>query len=450
VLLLALAAAPVHAATYYVRQTVGDDARDGLSAASAWRTIARLSTVMRGGDTVYVGPGLYREQVTVGGDGTSGARVVFIGDKTGEHTGDPPGAVMITGADPVDPSVFTPAGPAGVYRAALAQHVLGVVEMDGAQRRYQRARDTKEHLVEKLSEAEVVARVPGSHFYDEDGKTLLLHTSDGGEPGAHEIELIHRGAGIGMFGKRFVTIVGFTFRHLGDAGINFFKGSSDGIAIDNVAWGSRQGIRVYGATNILVYGNTLFRNDNSGVYFAAQSTGGAALGNIAYENVKGIRWSSQSNAAIALDNVVFENREAGIALEDIDGALFRRNHLLQNPQAQLMLIRSVYDAEDDCFEGPARLIADFVFLDHYTTLDAYQRGKRQDLHARGDGCGPPPVKVDVRRLHAETLGYAARARALLAAGSADPAAGGPAAALPRAEGSGTSGVRAWWRTLWGR
>lgn len=32
-----------------------------------------------------------------------------------------------------------------------------------------------------------------------------------------------------MSGKQYVTIIGFTFRHLGDAGIDFFKGSGHGI-----------------------------------------------------------------------------------------------------------------------------------------------------------------------------------------------------------------------------
>ena len=437
VLVLATSVARAGATTYYVRQTVGDDAHDGRSAATAWRTLTRLSTILKAGDTVYVGPGLYREQVTVGADGTSAARVVFFADSSGEHTGDPPGTVMITGADPVDTSLFVPVGPPGVYRATLPQHVLGVVEMDGSQRRYRRARDTMEHLVDKLSEADVVTRLRGSHVYDEEHHELLLHTSDDREPRAHEIELMHRGAGIGMFGKHFVTIIGFTFRHFGDAGINFFKGSGDGIALDNVSYGGRQGIRVYDATNILVAGNTLFRNDNSGVYFAAQSTGGVTSGNVAYENQKGVRWSSQSNYGMALDDVVFDNAEAGIAVEDVVGTVLRRNRLVQNPKAQLMLIRSVYDGDADCFEGPTQAVADFVFQERYAALADLQRAKGLDLRARAGGCGALPAKLDVHKLHAETLGYAERARALLA---------GAPAARPTAAPEGPG----WWRGLFGR
>ncbi|HEY2389075.1 MAG TPA: right-handed parallel beta-helix repeat-containing protein [Candidatus Binatia bacterium] len=437
-LLLAATVVRAGATTYYVRQTVGDDAHDGRSAATAWCTLARLSTILKAGDTVYVGPGLYREQVTVGADGTSGARIVFAADASGEHTGDPPGTVMITGADPVDTGLFVPVGPPGVYRATLPQHVLGVVEMDGSQRRYRRARDTLEHLVDKLDETEVVTRLRGSHLYDEEHHELLLHTSDDREPRAHEIELMHRGTGIGMFGKHFVTIVGFTFRHFGDAGINFFKGSGDGIALDNVSYGGRQGIRVYDATNILIAGNTLFRNDNSGVYFAAQSTGGVTSGNVAYENQKGVRWSSQSSYGMALDDVVFDNAEAGIAMEDVVGTVLRRNRLVQNPKAQLMLIRSVYDGDADCFEGPTQATADFVFQEHYATLADVQRAKGLDLRARAGGCGALPTKIDVHKLHAETVAYAERARALLAGG------------VPAVRSTAAPAGSTWWGALFGR
>src|SRR5205085_11554694 len=131
----------------------------------------------------------------------------------------------------------------------------------------------------------------------------LLHTSDGTPPARHELELIRRADGFYLLGRHFVTIAGFTFRSMQDAGISFFKGSGDDIAVGNTAWGSRQGIRVYGATNILLQGNTLFRNENSGAYFAASSTSGVTIGNVCYENLKGLRWSSQSSDALVLDNL---------------------------------------------------------------------------------------------------------------------------------------------------
>ena len=119
--------------------------------------------------------------------------------------------------------------------------VLGVVEMDGPQHRYKRAVDTKEHLKDKLSELEVVTKLPSTCFYDEETGVLYLHTSDGNAPTTHEIELIRRGNGIAMVGRHYVTVIGFTFRHVGDAGINFFKGSGEGIAIGNTSTAAGRG-----------------------------------------------------------------------------------------------------------------------------------------------------------------------------------------------------------------
>ena len=401
--------------TYYVRQTVGDDAHDGTSPERAWLHLSKLSTAMHAGDTAYVGPGLYREQIDVTNDGTPAGRIVFVADTTGQHTGDPPGVVMVAGSDPVDPGVFTPHSAAGIYTAPFADRVWGAVEIDGPQHRY---KDVQQEHDPKTVPLDVVAKTPSTYFYDEAAKRLYLHTSDGRPPASHELELIRRGNGILITGKHHVTVMGFTFRNMQDAGISFFKGSGDGIAVNNTSWGSRQGIRVYGATNVLVSGNTLFRNENSGVYFAAESANGVALGNTAYENVKGLRWSSNSVSALALDNVAFDNTEAGIALENADRAILRANRLVNNAKYQLFVIQTTYSSESNCFatSEPTQLVAEFFPYfapDHHGTLAEYQRARHADLHSREGGCAPLPAKVDVRRLQADAAGYTARARALL-------------------------------------
>ena len=405
--------------TFYVRQTVGDDSNDGLSPQTAWRHISKLSRAMAAGDTAIVGPGLYRDAITVENEGTPENRLTFIADSAGRHTGDPPGVVMVTGADPVDESIFQPHSTPGVFVADVAQYhpVGGVVEMDGEQYRYQRARSTKEHLRENLSELQVVSRLPSSYFYDKEARTLYIHTSDGQPPETHEIELLRRGNGISMYGKHFITVVGFTFRHMGDAGINFFRGSGDGIAIGNTSYGSRQGIRVYDATNVCVYANTLFRNENCGVYFAKGSVNGRAIGNTLYENIKGVRWSSASVNGQALGNTAFDNHEAGISIEEVDGVLLAGNSVINNKESQLLVIRSEYDSEGNCFEngGPDQLTAYLPYAHKFKTLGEYQRAAHRDLSSREGDCGPPPKKLDVHKLHAATTAYTDWARKQLAA-----------------------------------
>ncbi len=400
---------------FYVRQTVGNDANDGMSPENAWRSISRLSKEMTAGDTVYIGPGLYREGIWLHNSGTVNNKITFIADTTGKHTGDPPGVVMVTGSEPVDEGIFKPHSASGVYMAKFPDYkVWGVVEMDGPQYRYKNATNTALYIRENMPATDVVAKLSYSYFYDEEAKVLFIHTSDGKHPSEHEIELIRRGNGIFMREKHYVTIIGFTFRHMGDAGINFFKGSSYGVAINNNSYGSRQGIRVYNATNIVVYDNTLFRNENSGIYFAAESTNGLAIGNTAYENIKGVRWSSQSVGGIGIDNTLFDNHEAGISIEKSDDTFIRRNKILNN-KSQLMVYSSDYDSDDNCIENNSseQLIAEFLFDKEYKTLDEYQQVQQQDIQSREGSCGRVPEKLDVIKLHTDTMSYTERAVKIL-------------------------------------
>src|SRR5882724_7778548 len=431
------------ATTYYVRQTVGDDSHDGTSPETAWQHIRKLSAAMQAGDIAYVGPGLYRDQIIVLNDGAPDKRITFIADTTGQRTGDPPGIVMITGADPLDVSTLVPEGAPGVYKTPFSQSVLGLVEMDGDQSRYWRVKSRNElPLPEGVSEVDLVKQRPSSLYYDADAKMLYLHTSDGKPPSTHEMEYVDRDNGIGVRQKHYVTVMGFTIRHFADGGIAFYS-ADDGIAINNTSYGSRQGIRVYGSVHIAAYGNTLFRNENCGIYSALRSTNGLIIGNTMYENVKGIRWSSQSANGTAVDNAVFENHEYGISVENADHTLLRRNTLVNNEKGQLGAVQSDYSSDDSCFASgaPDQQIADLTFVGHYQALADYQRSQRQDLGSREGGCGPLPAKVDVHKLHEESKGYTARARRILNGAEASEA---PKSAPPE------SAAGSWLKWLLGR
>jgi parallel beta-helix repeat protein len=399
---------------FYVRQTVGDDANDGLSPEEAWRSLSMLEDTLRAGDTAYVGPGLYREKVSVSNGGNAEARITFIADTTGEQTTDPPGVVMITGADPVDGEFFEAHSIPGLFVAPSPALVLGVVEMDGSQYRYAKARNGASPSVRTPPTLGDVARLPSSYFYDRETKEVYVRTSDGKPPASHEIEIIRRDYGIVAYGKPHVSVIGFTFRHMGVAGINFESGSDNGAAVDNTSYGSWQGVRVCGSAGVLIAGNTLFRNDNCGIYFLSAARNGFAVGNVAYENSNGIRWSSASAGGAALQNVVFANRQMGISIENADDIRLGLNVLVDNAISQLRAKESRYTSLGNCFEsrGVGQLIAKIDFHEEYETLAEYRRAQGQEPGSR-EACGPLPVKVDVQRLHAETSAYAERARKLL-------------------------------------
>lgn len=79
----------------------GNDSNTGLSWAQRKLTLNGVEdTPVEAGDTVYVGPGTYRELLTCDVDGTSGAGVItYVGDYDGTHTDGTGGVVRITGSD---------------------------------------------------------------------------------------------------------------------------------------------------------------------------------------------------------------------------------------------------------------------------------------------------------------------------------------------------------------
>lgn len=408
---------PKEGRIFYVRQTVGNDSNDGLSPQKAWQSLSKLEKTMLAGDTAYVGPGLYREMITVANSGTPETWINFIGDMTGEHTGDPPGIVLITGADSMDETAFVPQSTPGLYKADNFQdHSLRLVEMDGPQYRYKNAADTPEHLREGEPLLEVVARLESTYHYDRDTGGLYIHTSDGLPPSSHEIEVVRRNYGIVTYGNHHISVSGFTFRHMGIAGINFGKSSSNCVALNNTSYGSWQGIRVSDSSNVRVEGNTLFRNGNSGVYFLSKSRNGQAVRNIAYQNAKGVRWSSASEKGVALENVTFENHEGGISIENTNEISISNNIMVNNKISQLLVRKSSYTSQANCYEkGSAeQFIAKVDFYESYKTLAEYQQATNQDLSSREE-CGQLPQKIDVHELHRQTTAYAEHARKILAA-----------------------------------
>jgi hypothetical protein len=87
-------------ANYYVSRQNGNDGNAGTSAATAKATIGAGLGLMSAGDTLYIGPGIYRETFTDTDftAGTSGNETKIIGDPECQYlTSDKPGIVRVTG-----------------------------------------------------------------------------------------------------------------------------------------------------------------------------------------------------------------------------------------------------------------------------------------------------------------------------------------------------------------
>jgi len=78
----------------------GDDGWDGLAWVSRKLTLNGVEdTPVAATDVVYVGPGVYRELLTLDISGAAGQPITYIGDVTGEHTDGIGGIVRITGSN---------------------------------------------------------------------------------------------------------------------------------------------------------------------------------------------------------------------------------------------------------------------------------------------------------------------------------------------------------------
>lgn len=78
----------------------GSDANNGLSWATRKVTLNGCEdSPVAAGDIVYVGPGTYRETLTVDISGTAGNPITYIGDYTGANTDGVGGVVRISGSD---------------------------------------------------------------------------------------------------------------------------------------------------------------------------------------------------------------------------------------------------------------------------------------------------------------------------------------------------------------
>lgn len=85
--------------TYYVGPG-GNDGSAGTSWGARKLTLNGAENIpVAAGDTVYVGPGVYRETLTVDVSGESGSPITYIGDYSGQNTDGVGGEVRITGSN---------------------------------------------------------------------------------------------------------------------------------------------------------------------------------------------------------------------------------------------------------------------------------------------------------------------------------------------------------------
>ncbi|MBI2397900.1 MAG: right-handed parallel beta-helix repeat-containing protein [Xanthomonadales bacterium] len=201
--------------TLYVRPD-GNDGNDGLTPASAVRTIQRGADLAQAGDVVAVADGVYRESVTVPRSGTALQPIVFRG------LGD---AVLLDGGD-----------------AAIAQGVSWIAMANGVHRRtlgfatgHVSSDQGRLYRYGSLAELQALAAgAPGGYFFD--GSDLYLKFADASTPAARTLHVARFDSGFVLDGRSHVRIENFAIRHFGSGDYGkgvYLRFSSDCIVRNN-------------------------------------------------------------------------------------------------------------------------------------------------------------------------------------------------------------------------
>ncbi len=192
--------------TYYVDQTGGSDSVDGLTTATAWKTISKVNgETFNPGDTILFKKGeTWREQLTVPSGGTPGDTILFGTYGSGAVTPRITGTDLLTGWTLDSGSIYTATFDNGITTFLLLEN--GVP------------------LKRRTSQGAVVGA--GEFFADDGANTIYAWATDSADPDTHTMEI----------GARYNTMIASGKNHLVFDGIHFHGAGGEfgsGARIDN-------------------------------------------------------------------------------------------------------------------------------------------------------------------------------------------------------------------------
>ncbi|EIP99168.1 hypothetical protein OpiT1DRAFT_03678 [Opitutaceae bacterium TAV1] len=221
----------LHARTLHVDAATGDNGHDGLSPATAFRTVQRAADLVQPGDEIIIHPGIYFEHVTLAEDkrGTPDAPITLRADRIAKNR------VIFSGANPairtgktrwqlIDPDTQ-------LYAAPYAGPAPARVTYDHVDLFPYADREALNTLTLRPTDTTTAPGPRHGFFYDGtgSGKKLYLRLHPSGQygpadPNQHAIAVSPRrvlGTGINIRarGPAHLIIEGITFETPGDSAI---------------------------------------------------------------------------------------------------------------------------------------------------------------------------------------------------------------------------------------
>ena len=240
-------------ATEYFVSPRGSDKDSGTTRAQALQTIARGVSLLKPGDTLTVGPGVYPESVRCALEGRPDAPITIRAAR--------PGTACIEGFVSVGRFERMP-GMHYTYRTQATVPEKAIVMERGTGRRLRACPDPG-----------AMEQVLGSYCVDQASGALYVHSSDSNDPNAHDIQVSVREEGL-MFEKpwhgkitpRHLIIEGLEIR--GFSGVNrgfgghglAFQGAEDVVVRNCTVHDCDHGIWFrWGAKRVKLLNNTIYR-----------------------------------------------------------------------------------------------------------------------------------------------------------------------------------------------
>lgn len=286
------------AATYYVNNQSSSCSNSGSgSLTTPYCTIsAALSAHHTAGTTIIVLPGIYHEQVTLPGSGSSGSPIVLQGQGS---SGNP---VVVDGAaDLGNPSLWVQYS-GNVYRCASVNSSPAQVFVDDAR---------------LTASTASPGSIPSNSYEYVSGAGLYANVG-GGNPGTFHAEASNQSFGFDVAGAAWVTIDGFTIKHNDWAGVQITN-SNNVVVTNNISrLSGHYGIEAEGSQTILIGSNVCSENLWSGIGLTSSSTSCTVQDNETHHNVT-------------------PNQSSGIYLFGAPGNTIQRNRTHDNAYNGIMM-----------------------------------------------------------------------------------------------------------------
>lgn len=277
-------------------------------------TINKAATVATAGTEVIVASGTYTEKVTVANSGTDGNRIIIrAADGASVTVRGMANGFNISSKSWITIQGFTVTETSSHGISVQSSSRIIIANNHVTKAGLPKDGSTRSGIYFKgSSDSEIIGNV--TEFNTNAGIFLTTGNTrvrvSGNVSNNNARVFVRAAAGIDVRGSNNNTVIGNITHHNEDSGVQFFSGSTDNFALNNLVYDNGDhGIDSSSSARQTIVGNTVFRNVTSGINVEGSATGTTLANNISVDN--GIN-SPRSKSNIRVDS----NSTTGTTIND--------------------------------------------------------------------------------------------------------------------------------------